>query len=184
MILSILICSLWKRAGDFARLLNVLDQQLTNEVEILTDVDNGEVTTGVKRNRLLQKAKGKYVVFIDDDDLVPHYYIEEILKASKSDADCFAINGTITTDGKNERKWYISKDLPYKESLENGNKIYLRYPNHITTIKREIAQQFLFPDKVHGEDYDWATQLHKSGLIKTEFKIEKPMYYYLYKSSK
>jgi hypothetical protein len=57
MTLSILICSLWERAGDLARLLRVLDPQLTPDVELLIEVDNREKTTGAKRNILLEKAK-------------------------------------------------------------------------------------------------------------------------------
>lgn len=180
MILSILICSLWKRAADFARLLNVLDQQLTNDVEILTEIDNGEITTGAKRNKLLEKAKGEYVVFIDDDDLVSETYIKDILEAAKDGNDAIVFKGWVTTNGTNKRYFELSKDFGYVTL----NGIYYRYPNHIVPIKREIASQFKFPDIVHGEDYDWATQIHKSGLIKTETKIDKELYFYLYKSKK
>lgn len=178
--LSILICSLWKRAGDFARLLNVLDKQLTNEVEILTEIDNGEITTGAKRNKLLEKAKGEYVVSIDDDDLVSDTYIKDILEAAKEGKDAIVFKGWVTTDGKNKRKFELSKDFGYLTL----NGVYYRYPNHITPIKASIAKQFKFPDKVHGEDYDWATQIHNSGLIKTETKINKELYFYLYKTKK
>lgn len=177
MLLSILIPTIQRHRTKFSELALLLSRQIVEGVEVVFDTDE-HLTTGAKRNELLKSAKGKYVAFVDSDDLVPSYYVSEILKAIESEADCFAINGTISTNGKNVRNWYISKDLPYKESEVNGQKVYLRYPNHITPMKREIALRVKFPDKTHGEDYDWATELHNLNLIKTEYKIEKPMYFY------
>lgn len=184
MTLSILICSLHKRTGMLVLLLQELYRQIellnvSGQVEILVEFDNMDLPTGTKRNILYQKAKGRYSISVDDDDWIPEYYIEELLKAAAKDVDCFAINGVITVNGINEKKWYISKELPYITSKdEYGNEIFLRYPNHITAIRSNIAKRFKFPDKTIAEDYDWATQIHKSGLIKTEYIIEKPMYYY------
>ncbi len=176
--LSILICSLWERAGDLARLLGVLEKQVTKDVEVLTEIDSRQITTGAKRNILLQRAKGKYVVFIDDDDLISESYVSDILEAAKSDPDAIVFNGWVTTDGENKRRFKLSKDYPYT-TKEN---IYYRYPNHIVPIRATIAKKFKFPDVVYGEDYKWATKIHNSKLIKTEVKIEKELYYYLYKS--
>lgn len=163
----------------------MIDNKASSLVEVIVEGDAGKITTGAKRNILLSKAKGLYTVFIDDDDWVPPYYIEELLKASESRADCFAINGTITTNGGNEKKWYISKDNPYCASKDgHGNEIYLRYPNHITPIKRKIATQVQFPDITRGEDYIWATEIHDRGLIKTEYTIERPMYEYRFIENK
>lgn len=178
MTLSILICSLWERAGDLARLLGVLEKQLTPEVEILTEVDNREITTGAKRNLLLQRAKGKYVVFIDDDDMVSETYISDILEAAKEDRDAIVFKGWITTNGENKKRFELSKDFKY--ITRNG--VYYRYPNHITVIRASIAKRFSFPDKVYGEDFAWATKIRNSRLIKTETKIDKELYFYLYKS--
>jgi hypothetical protein len=106
--------------------------------------------------------------------------VKDILDAANDDNDAIVFKGWVTTNGTNKRYFELSKDFGY--ITLNG--VYYRYPNHIVPIKREIASQFLFPDKVHGEDYDWATQIHNSGLIKTETKIDKELYFYLYKSKK
>lgn len=204
--ISILICSLEERKNELTLLLlnlmrqckeysfkdTVIDRQgaLTittytfDEVEIITATDNRQITTGAKRNMLYERAKGKYSISVDDDDEVPVYYIEELLAAAEQDVDCFAINGTITTNGNGKRRWYISKDLDYvTETIENEI-YYTRYPNHITAIRSEIAKKFIFPDKVFAEDFAWATQIHNSRLIKTEVMISKPMYFYKYKTKK
>lgn len=178
MVLSILICSLHERREYLSRLLNVLKPQLTPEVEVKLCIDNKEATTGHKRNELLKAAKGKYIIFIDDDDQVPDYYISELLIAAKSDADCFAINGIITTDGKNEIKWYLSKNNPNVTTVEKGVTHYLRTTNHITAVKRELALKAGFPNKSNAEDKAYSSAL--IPYLKTEHIISKPMYHYQY----
>lgn len=183
-IISILICSLWKRAGMLSNLLSGLQEQIdrlgtSDKVEVLVNCDGGELPTGTKRNILLGQAAGVFSVFIDDDDVVPDYYIEEILKASETECDAMAINGIITTDGKDEKKWFISKDNQYKASFDkNGVEYYERYHNHISPIKTSISKQFKFLDIYQGEDFEWCTRIKNSGLIRTEVKIDKPMYFY------
>lgn len=174
--LSILIRSLESRKDKLTELLNHLQKQTTNEVEILVEVDNKQMTSGAKANRLLSRATGKYIVFIDDDDVVADYYISEMLKACDSDADCFAINGFYSINGGAQIKWRLSKDNEDKDVYENGELIYLRHTNHITAVKREIALVAGFPDKSNAED-KWYSQRLK---LETEYKIEPPMYWYRY----
>lgn len=191
MILSILIPSLNERAGLLASMMRHLEDQIEScgavgQVEILSLIDNREKTTGAKRNELVQMAKGKYLVHVDDDDMIPRWYIEELLKAAQSDADCFSISGVITTDGGDEKVWHISKDLGYWAKFDsNGREYYERYPNHITPMKREIAVQIKYPDQTVGEDFAFATALKNSGLIKTEYRIDRfPMYHYKFSRKK
>jgi hypothetical protein len=92
-------------AGLLGELYNqVEDNNAQDKVEIITEIDNkGERPTGGKRNILYQSSNGKYSMSIDDDDWIPNYFVSELLKAAESDADCFSIRGTITTNGKDER---------------------------------------------------------------------------------
>jgi glycosyltransferase involved in cell wall biosynthesis len=177
-VLSILIPTLRKRKQLLDRMIANLRSQIKNpdQVEILTYSDNGEMTTGFKRNKLLERSKGKYVVFIDDDDDIPEYYVEEILKGAKSNCDSMAINGTMRTHRL--FTWDIRQSNPYKQI---GNH-FLRYPNHITPIKRKHAIKIGFPNKTIGEDFEFATKLRDAKLLQTEYVIKKPMY--LYKPSK
>ena len=177
MILSILIPTLNNRKTKLDRLIQSIDNQLTDDnfklVEILVYPDNGEITTGQKRNELLERAKGEYVVFVDDDDEIPNYYVEEILNASSYNPDSMAITGTMIQN-KKVWTWDIRQSNPYDQI---GNH-FRRYTNHITPIKRKLAIQIKFPDKKIGEDFEWATKLKDSGLLKTEYTIDKPMYIY------
>jgi glycosyltransferase involved in cell wall biosynthesis len=203
--LSICICTMNKRAGMLARLLRDLESQIVladakDRVEILVEIDDGEMPTGRKRNILYNRAVGKYVVSVDDDDTVPHYYVAKILEAIQSDPDAIAMNGVMTTNGRLETKWFIAKDNPYCASRDKrGKTIYLRYQNHIAPIRRSIAIQFPFPEISMHEDYSFAVAINKAQAIKTEATIgtairefmqrysctaDFPMYFYRFVTNK
>lgn len=174
--LSILIATMPCRRDKLANLRQVLDRQLTPEVEVITDISMN-YNIGTKRNKLLGLASGKYVVFIDDDDLISSDYIEKILEACKSDCDCIGISGVITTNGRNEMQWHISKD--YMGWFERKN-VYYRTPNHISPVKRELALLAGFPEISFGEDYHYSMNL--LPMLKTETKIPCNIYFYRYVS--
>lgn len=100
-------------------LLKVLEPQMTKECEIIL-VDDGSKkkyvpwqdedmvkvmrllsNKGVSRARNvgLKKARGKYIVFIDSDDLVADDYIEQIFKAIETEPDTVYISWR-SIDGK------------------------------------------------------------------------------------
>jgi glycosyltransferase involved in cell wall biosynthesis len=176
MTLSILIPSLETRKPMLMQLLHHLVKinNSVSDVQILTNIDNRQKTTGKKREELLQQAQGKYVVFIDDDDWVPEYYVDEMLRACASDCDCVAINGNMTTNGQHDTKWFMSKDFQNRDVREGNQMVYYRRTNHITAVKREIALRAGFPDKSNAEDKYYSDRL----VLHSEFKIEKPMYTY------
>ncbi len=189
MILSILICSLEDRKEQLAALLENLKGQIIacgaqNVVEIITNVDQRQITTGKKRNLLLEAAEGKYSVYCDDDDEVSPYYIEEIIEATKQDADCITFNGYMTTNGVLRMPFDIALNNPYREALVLGKLTYLRFPNHITPMKTEIARSVPFENISFMEDYKWAKEIHDKGLLKTEVKINKELYHYKFKTGK
>ena len=189
--LSILIASLYQRGDMLANLMNHLSLQMSDkvkkeignfryvfneEVEIIAHCDNGQISIGEKRNTLLAEAKGDYIVFIDDDDMVPDYYIDEILKGVETGCDSMAINGIMTTNGEDKREWLIYQGSEYND--QGG--VYHRFPNHITPVKRGLALAASFPLLNNGEDYQYAVRLKDLGLLKTEYIIRKPMYHYQY----
>ena len=183
--LSILICSLESRANYLERLLKILQPQIVEGVNISVATDAGQYSIGRKRNDLLQSAIGEYVCFIDDDDLVSNNYVSCILEGIDKGVDCCSLKGIITEDGKNPQVFEHSiKYNAYKTNPEGYPVRYERFPNHLNAIKSSIAKLFLFPEKNHGEDTDWATQVHKSGLIEKEHYIEEPIYFYEYRSQK
>jgi len=175
--LSILIAHLNEREYYFKRILSLLEYQLTSDVEIVVESDDGEMSTGEKQQKLLEKAKGDYVCYVDEDDIIPAYYVSEILKAIESEPDCVAINGVVTLDEKDPHPFYHSITVDEWHTNDQG---HFRYPNHINPVKRELALQAGFENLRQAADHGFSNRL--KPLLKIETIIEKCMYYYLWKS--
>lgn len=186
MILSILIPTLPERSELLKGLTIELYSQINKcdawlRTEVLTDdAERGILTTGEKRNNLLQKARGKYFWFLDDDDMILPGAISSILEAAKTDCDVMAINGIMTTEGKNEKQWFIALGNPYEAQIKDGKEIYLRYPNHITPMKTKLVRDIKFPHTSNFEDKAWADLVKDSGRLKTQTVIDIPVYHYRY----
>ena len=183
--LELLICSIEKRDYFLNRLINILKPEMRSSTHYQVYIDNGTMSIGRKRNLLLQQSPADYVAFIDDDDRVSDNYIPLLMEGIEKGVDCCSLRGIITDDGNNPQVFEHSiKYNSYKTNPEGYEVRYERFPNHLNCIKASIAKQFIFPEKNHGEDTDWAMQLYKSGLIKTEHYIPEVIYFYDYISNK
>lgn len=181
--LSILIATTSARNEIIKPLLAEIHRQIGKEegdkVELIIN-DHETDCIGKKRNDLLAQAKGDYVAFIDSDDHIANIYISTILTEIEFiSPDCIGINGIITTNGRNERKWFISKEYG-RWYEENG--IYYRTPNHISPVRRELALQAGFPEVRFAEDFAYSMRL--LPLLKTECLITRPLYHYDYDDTK
>ncbi len=185
--LSLLIPTIQRDAKLLPNLLSQIDSQAKlypNEVEVVIDTSEQD-SVGAKRNRLLQDAKGEYMAFIDSDDEIADNYIDLIMKAVDAKPDCVSLKGIITTDGKNPLVFEHSLKYDAWKTNEVSNPIrYFRFPNHLNTIKTSIAKQIKFAEKNHGEDFEWSTELHYSGLLNTEYYIDQVIYFYKFISNK
>lgn len=200
--LSILIPTLPERQDKLDELLQLLRKQthiLTTDytegedyfirreynplLEILILSDKKKYSIGWKRNKLLKEAEGEYIAFVDDDDLVSDNYITLLMEGINKGVDGCSLLGEYYVDGVFDG--FFEHSIRYNAYKTTDNKIkYERYNNHLNCIKTSIAKKFKFPEKNHGEDTDWATQIFKSGLIKTEHYISEVIYYYNYVSKK
>ena len=177
---SILICSLESRSLKLNRLLSILKEQADDRVEILVSVDSGEKSVGAKRNELVKASCGKYLAFIDDDDIVSDDYVDLILKAIQDGPDVVGLQLDYYQDGVfygvayhsiEYRSWY------QEPNHENGTNNYYRNPNHLNPVKREFASSILYPEIDIGEDRDYSMRL--LSLLNSEHYIKKPIYTYL-----
>lgn len=183
MILSILIRTLPSRFDSFNALYVKIDSQisqnkLTDHVEVLHDNRPKPLSSGEKANDLIRKAKGKYIVFIDDDDDIEDYYVKEMVKGCAYGCDCIGIRGKMTTNGQNEIEWRLSKDYENETIIDNGRQVYLRKTNHITAVLREHALKAPFPHISNAEDKGYSEGVNR--FLKTEYKLPMPMYHYKY----
>ncbi len=157
-----------------------LDKCNNNAVEIIINYFEKD-SIGEKRNCLLNYASGEYVCFIDDDDRIDNDYFKEIFIGIEKGVDCCSLEGIITFDGQNPK--HFTHSIQHDSYYEKDD-VYYRFPNHLNCIKASIAKQFKFPETNHGEDTDWAHQIHNSGLLKTEHTVTKTIYYYDYITKK
>ncbi len=183
-ILSILIPTLPDRRDFFDEICASINNQAakinsSHLVEIVhDDAPRGTKTTGRKRNDTTSRAKGIYTWHIDDDDAILDTAIEDVLKAAESNPDVIVFNGFMTTDGEKRVDFELRLGHPYIATEKDGKEYYLRFPNHIVPMKRELIKDILFEDVTVGEDYVWAKKINDLGLLKTQEIIDKPIYHY------
>lgn len=170
--LSIII-PYYDRPKYIKSLLEVLEPQLTNETELIIVDDCSPIPldyscirlnensggASIPRNVGLDKAKGKYIAFIDSDDLVSNDYISTILEKTKEEWDyCFI-------SWKTSNNTIIIKDNPPNWNCCVWNCVY----------KKEIIGNERFnPNLRIAEDYDFNKRVRKGK----KANIEKVLYYY------
>lgn len=183
--LSILVCSVHTRYDTFLPKIqkqlydqyNALSNDDQERVEIMILTDNKKMMLGHKRNKMIELAQGKYVVFVDDDDRIADDYIQQLLDATDSDADSIVFKAEVRLNGDSPKICHYSKDVRADFNNASG---YHRIPNHICCIKKEVSLKSSFPNVLYGEDAGYGKVLLPH--LKTEHKIDKVLYYYDYNS--
>lgn len=171
--LSIII-PYYDRPEYIKKLMDKLSTQLTDEVEVIivddcspTPLDYPNVIrleensggASIPRNIGLDNAKGKYIAFIDSDDLISDDYIQTILNKTKEEWDYCLFSW------KTNRYEIIIKDNPPKWNCCVWNCIYK---------KELIGNERFNPELIIAEDYDFNKRVRKG--IKAN--IEKVLYQY------
>ena len=184
-LITIGILSLDERKEHLDKLLAFLRHQistdnLSDKVEIMVNVDDGEKPVGQKRNEVLDYASGKFVCFVDDDDGVDPEYVKTIVETieSNDDLDCIGFSGMYYID-KNPRMVFKHANS-YGGNYKDASGVQHRPINHLNPVRTEIAKEIRFPEKNFGEDSDYCDKLFDSDLLKNEIIIDKVMYHYFW----
>ena len=165
-----------RREKKFKGLLKVLLPQCEGKpVEVVAFWNNGECRIGDIRQAMLEDARGDYVCCVDDDDMVPDYYVQEILDNLGKDYVGFRVE--FYNDGNLKPPVFHSLKYPDWYEAYDG---YYRDITHLNPIKREIALKGSFRDKDLGEDENWSRSVRP--FVKTENYIDRVMYYYYHES--
>lgn len=175
-LLSILIASIPSRMEKARALYETLLAQSSDDVEILLFLDNKKRSVGMKRQALLDLANGEYVVWCDDDDDVSYDYVPSIIAAISSKPDVVVWPFLVTINGGNEGIVLPSIAHMNKPIPEYEPPVTYRPPHHLCAWRRQIALKGKFPDKQHGEDFEWARQVWP--YVKTQSEIPKRLYHY------
>ena len=177
MLLSIIIPT-YNRNEKVDRILKELSKQITNEVEVIVVDDCSKIPyktpfnwvkvinlkensggASVPRNIGLDNATGKYIAFIDSDDMIKPNYISKILEKTKEEWDyCY-----ISWEAK--RTKVIIRDNPPEWNCCVWNCIY----------KRELIGDTRFDPKLKiAEDYNFNAKVRKGK----KANIIDVLYYY------
>jgi len=190
MILTIAIPTVNQRVKQFSSLylyLNkqVIDNNLTEKVEVIYEQDNKEISIGAKREKLHQRAKGNFTVTIDDDDSVVDNFINTLVDLIDVFPDCDCI-GYIEEVTGNEVTQYshisnIHKGWGDHVTVEDERYRYVRTPYFKNPILTKYLLEIGVQDMRYAEDKDFSDRLKASGLIKNEVFLPRVMYHYRYK---
>lgn len=179
--LSILIATVGERDERFQRLIGILAPQVQTykgDVEVLVYWNNFEKSMGEIRQALVEEAKGEYVCFIDDDDSVPMYYGEKILKAIEKKPDYIGWKMQLWHNGEKMKPTFHSIKYTKWYDDEHG---YYRNISHLNPIRKDVALKVGFENSKVAEDQPWATKI--APLVDTEEYIDDVMYYYYHNSN-
>lgn len=146
-----------------------------DKVELVFIEDDKTMSIGKKRQALLEKAKGKYIVFFDSDDYPRKGYVSDIMKAIAEEPDCVGFKIQMTTNGQNPETCIHS--MRNTEWTHDG-KAYLRNVTHFNPVRKELALQAGFPDLRFGEDKVYSDKVSK--LCVREVFIDKFLFDYRY----
>ena len=179
--LSILVPSIPSRFDRLVTLYRKLEILVGDHpVEILCCIDNKKRSIGLKRDTLVQAARGDYIAFVDDDDEISDDYVESILKAIEEGSDVIVFKQHCTiNDGNVFTVDFDVNNINEEATIVDDKWIDIkRKPFHICGWKREIAQKHRFPDASYGEDWYWCVRALAD--VHSQTKIDKHLHFYRY----
>jgi hypothetical protein len=143
-------------------------------IEFCLAFDNRETSVGMKRQQLVQGAKGRYCSFIDDDDEITDAYVEDLYATMQGSYPVMRLRGQISP-------------YTFTHSLANSlsspmarGEVFLRPPNHLNPMMTDVAKLIHYKDAVRGEDLDWTIRMARTGFLTHEYKSDESRIHYIY----
>jgi glycosyltransferase involved in cell wall biosynthesis len=164
-LISILTPACWERAEKVRTLRDELHSQIiqhpASSIEHLILLDNRARSIGMKRQSLLDSARGDFIAFVDDDDDVSEDYITRLIEAiiQHPEADVITFDQSCSYN-----------DKPFTVHFQHGAADQLldlagpdhqritRGPWHVCAWRRSKIQHCQFLDSNYGEDKAWVDQ--------------------------
>lgn len=160
--LSILTPAVPSRFAQLADLTQKLAEQIGDRpVEHLVFLDNKRRTVGEKRNDLLGMANGRYVAFVDDDDMVADDYVASILAAIEVSPDVVSFLEHCTHNGD---RAILDFQTTHENEMFRGHRggelpTVKRFPSHVCAWRTPLARFASFTAKNFGEDNNFTARL-------------------------
>jgi len=183
-ILSILIPTIPERSQMFYFLKSEVikqvdklhkDHETLGQVEIVWDDSvkflDGGLSIGKKRESLVNRAGGKYLCFLDDDELIAPNYVETLVRLCQYDRDVCTFKNITKLDNF----WCLVDMSLYYPGNDPASPSYIvrRRPWHICPVKSEHAKRHHFEDSNYSEDFTWMERVlnHCTSEAKSEAVI-------------
>jgi hypothetical protein len=167
--LSILICDNGNSDEIIKNLNEDIKKNNLNDVQILVDKSYSE-SDGTRKNKLLLMATGKFIVFVNEKDIISEEFTSTICKNIElaDRVDCIVFNAKYVKNFKENKmnisidnsKWYVEKNIIYRQ------------PTYYTPIKREIALKVGFSNT--GEDFIYSNYVYPH--LKRQLQIKNYLY--------
>lgn len=177
--LSVLIPTIPGREEGLMRLVESIREKVGRicseiRVEFCLAFDNRETSVGMKRQRLVQEAKGKYCAFIDDDDEITDAYIEDVAATIQGQYPVMRLRGRI-----HPYTFTHSLENTLNSPMARGD-VFLRPPNHLNPMMTDVAKLIHYKDAVRGEDLDWTIRMARAGFLTHEYSSDMSRIHYIY----
>lgn len=186
-VLSILIPTIPERVEMFTKLYNDLHFQLEymqtfhpslGEIEILVDDSkrflDGGISIGEKRQSLVQRAEGKYLCFLDDDESIAPHYLETLVRMCSSNADVMGFRAIV----KLKTFWaLVEMRFEYKHNEQISPDFTIRRPPwHMCPVKSVYAKLQQFKKLNDAEDFEWMSRV--LGMCKSSIFTDRILFQY------
>lgn len=170
---SILIATLASRRDKFQRLMDVLLPQAEKAecIEVIACHNNGEKPLGAIRQALMEEARGEYLSFLDDDDMVPDYFVPKMLSALWQKPDVVGLYMRYYESGHFIANSYHS----IGHESHNTTTAFYRDLSHQQPVRSVLARKGDFR-AAWPEDNAWKTAVRP--LLRTEVYVDEMMYHY------
>jgi glycosyltransferase involved in cell wall biosynthesis len=183
---TILVPTLGERRALFERLMTGLLPQLdpyTGRVRVVSWFNNGNPSLPKIRQTMVLGTDTDYLSFVDDDDLVSPDYVAEIMSALAGRPDYIGFQVQCYSDGHPTAVAYHSLEFT---RWRNFHGRYERDISHINPIRTVLAKRADFTRTRAGraEDREWAGQLRRARLLRSEVVIDRILYHYLFSTSR
>ncbi|HUU21631.1 MAG TPA: glycosyltransferase [Phycisphaerae bacterium] len=174
-LLTVAVCAIAERADTTlpAVIAELRRQAEGQPVEILCLLDNRARTLSEKRNTIIAAAKGRFVVFADDDDRVEPDYVEALLGAIRGEpeADVVCFDVMVHGAGGSDRLCRYGIGLEDRDAED----AFYRKPNHIMAWRTDLARAVPYED-TWDEDTQWARKAQ--ARVRAEARVDRVLYHY------
>jgi hypothetical protein len=161
-LLSILTPACWNRVEQGRALHEkLIHQPGFSHIEHLVLYDNRARSIGMKRQALLNSARGDFIAFVDDDDDVSEDYVTRLIEVitQHPEADVITFDQAAIYNGK---PFTVHFQLGAKDDklILDGpdHQCITRGPWHVCAWRRTKIRHCQFLDTNYGEDAAWVAQ--------------------------